>query len=178
MSSSLILPSLTPNFWSAFAFIFIFCSASLSFMFFCFSRTGGVTSRRVVLSYLWLSASHGEMLVVERGVARYCRKNLQSSCFHFLCSTVTTLTHFPCVFMKYSASWRKPRCSAKFLSSMPLKDGPLSLFRTTEIPCLAKNCIEIRDDGSSRSGCDNFNFWETVVFVYDDHEVLSRREGS
>ena len=67
---------------------------------------------------------------------------------------------------------------SKVLELYAIKGGPLSLFRTTEIPCLAKNCTEIRDDGSSRSGSDNFYFWEKVVFVYDDHEVLSRREES
>ena len=84
--------------------------------------------------------------------------------------------------MKHSASpfalgqrgvifrWWKPRCSAKFLNSMPLKGGPLSLFKTSGIPFLAKIASSF---GMVDLECDNFNFWETAVFVYDDHEVLS-----
>ena len=80
LSPSLIFLSLTPNFWSAYAFILIFCSASLSVMLFCLSgvhrwRVGGVNSGKVI-SFLWLSASHGEKSLFEWGVARYCRKNL------------------------------------------------------------------------------------------------------
>ena len=110
VSPNLILLSLAPSFWSAYAFIFFFCSASLSARF-CVSGTicwragaGDANSGRVVLSFLWFSASHDEIPVVECGVVRYYRKTLLSSCFQFLCSTVAALMHFSSVVMKRSAS--------------------------------------------------------------------------
>ena len=137
VSPNLILLSLAPSFCSAYAFIFLVCSPSLSARF-CVSKTicwrsdaGDANSGRVVLSFIWFSASHGETPVVECGVARFCRKNLLSSCFQFLCSIVAALMHLSSVVMKRSASpfalgqrgvilrcW-KPKCSAKFLKSAP-----------------------------------------------------------
>ena len=100
LSPGLISLGFEPSFESAYALIFDFCSASLSAIIFrvsckvfCLAGAGN-TSGRVVLSFLLFSASFGDTFVVVCGVARYCLRNLYSSCFQFLPSTTTVRTHF------------------------------------------------------------------------------------
>ena len=109
VSPGLISLGFVPSFESAYALIFDFCPASLSavafrvsYSVFCLADAGD-TSGRVVLSFLPFSASFGDTFVVVRGVARYCLRNLYSSCFQFLPSTTAVRTHFSRFGMKRSA---------------------------------------------------------------------------
>ena len=110
MHSTLTALGFARSFESAYALIFDFCSASLSAIIFrvsckvlCLAGAGD-TSVRVVLSFLPFSASLGDTFVAVCGVARYCLRNLYSSCFQFLPSTTAVRTHFSKFGMKRSAS--------------------------------------------------------------------------
>ena len=84
----------------------------------------GDTSGRVILSLHPLSASLGDKFVVMCGVARYCLRNLYSSCFQFLPLTIAVRAHFSRLGIKRSASplalgqrgwtflWRNPNLVA------------------------------------------------------------------
>ena len=111
VSPGLISLGFVPSLESAYAFIFDFCSASLSVIVFrvwcrvfCIANGAGDTSGRIFLSFLPFSASFGDIFVVVCGVARYCLRNLYSSCFQFLPSTTAVRTHFSRFSMKRSAS--------------------------------------------------------------------------
>ena len=110
ISPGLIALGFVPSFESAYALIFDFCSASLSAIIFrvsckVFCLAGdGDTSDRVVLSFLPFSASLGDTFVVVCGVARYCLRNLYSSCFQCFPSTTAIRTHFSRFGMNRSAS--------------------------------------------------------------------------
>ena len=111
VSPGLISLGFVLSFKSAYALIFDFCSASLSAIVFrvscrvfCLTNGAGDTSGRMVLSFLPFSASFGDIFVVVCGVARYCLRNLYSSCFQFLPSTTAVRTHFSRFGMKRSAS--------------------------------------------------------------------------
>ena len=110
VSPGLISLGFVPSFESAYVLILDFCSASLSAVVFrvsckvwCLAGAGD-TSGRAVLSFLPFSASLGDTFVVVYGVARYCMRNLYSSCFQFLPSTTAVHTHFSRFGMKRSAS--------------------------------------------------------------------------
>ena len=89
VSPGVILLDFVPSFESAYALILDFCSASLSAIIcrvsckVCCLTGAADTSGRVVLSFLPFSASFGDTFVVVCSVARYCLRNLYSSCFQF-----------------------------------------------------------------------------------------------
>ena len=110
VSPGLISLGFVRSFGSAYALNFDFCSASHSAIIFrvsckvwCLAGAGD-TSGRVVLSFLLFSTSLGDTFVVVCGVARYCLRNLNSSCFQFLPTTTAVHTHFSRFGMKRSAS--------------------------------------------------------------------------
>ena len=109
VSPGLISLGFVLSFKSAYALIFDFCPVSLSAIVFrvlcrvfCLANGAGDTSGRMV--FLPFSASFGDTFVVVCGLARYCLRNLYSSCFQFFPSTTAGRTHFSRFGMKRSAS--------------------------------------------------------------------------